>query len=121
MTDIPDRDAPRTVFEKFSPRRTGTQTFVWWMSVDGVVIGYAKTGPSERDGSPGLWDVEIRDGHRDRGHAGVFLRHIAEAYGVERLRFSGNFTPEGHAKLARVALCDHPAQIAFRSMTFVRD
>ena len=109
------------IIERFTRCAYGNTVNAWWLLCDGVPVGYTKTIPDYYNGYPVICDIEIREGHRGNGHAGVLLRHIAQVHNVDKVLFSGSFTPEGFEAFAGQSWCESKPQANTSSMTFVDD
>lgn len=105
--------------ERLTLHAHGKTARAWWLSNNGVPVGYLKTLDNHYQGYPVVCDVEVREGHRGKGYAGMLLRHAAKTHGVDKLMFSGSFTPEGYTAFAEKSWCEDKPRSSFNSMTFV--
>lgn len=110
-----------------------------WLSQDGVTVGFIKGRALAEDlygtddnenyllAREGVWlyDIEIREGYRNRGLSKELLKMTATHFGKDVIKHSGGYTPEGWDYLAknltRPANAEKVDGPAFRSQTFVHD
>lgn len=64
-----------------------------WLSADGVTVAYMHG--IHRHGIVELWDIETREGYRNKGYATAIIEKVAEHYDVDEVIHGGGFTPDG--------------------------
>lgn len=97
----------------------------WWLIVAGTPVAYLHTMTHlNRDEYRFvLCDIEVREGHRGRGHARRIIEAVNAAYG-ETLHTNGHFTPLGAQALGWVPVLPweaHTVGVQFADMPFVED
>lgn len=107
--------------------KINSKTSDWWLTVDGVVVCYARTYSKFWNNSEheNLCDIETREGHRNNGYAKKILAMIAEDRNVDRVSHRGSYTPDGFNFLYATGLVgDHSDPVdgpSYKPMNFVRD
>lgn len=74
-----------------------------WLTVDGVTVAFARfqytpkqsDGKENRDAGCWLYDIETREGYRNKGYSKMLLKMIADEYGFDSVCHDGGYTPEG--------------------------
>lgn len=85
-----------------------------FLNIRGVNVSAVKI--YENDDGPKLCDIETNPEYRQQGYAKELLRQVAELYGVEDVRHTGGFTPDGYNFISH--LVERPKEAGAAAITF---
>lgn len=85
-----------------------------FLNIRGVNVSAVKI--YENDDGPKLCDIETNPEYRQQGYAKELLRQVAELYGVEDVRHTGGFTPDGYNFISH--LVERPKEAGAAAIAF---
>lgn len=124
---------------EMAPEYKGTPgLFTAWLSADGVTVAflhgralaedlYSTEYENYKTASKGVWlyDIETRDGHRNKGFAKTILKMTAEHFGFDEVQHTGGYTPDGFDYISKNVTRPYGAtpqeKASFSQMGFVHD
>lgn len=100
--------------------------FHFWLSIDEINVAYMKADYKEvkKVGKLSLHDIEVREEYKGKGLSIEIMKQAAEAFNVDYVTHSGDYTPEGYERIFKHIHHERAQEIkgaSYRAMTFVED